>query len=242
MPLPYSHAPIAASRLPAYSLCSEETPMWVGRNTLLHLCFGLAVCAVLPFSALAQQEDLQSQQDSSVAAAARRAREEKKKPTKPSKVITDDDLASTLKPGGVNVGGPPDSDAEPPNSKAVAKPEAADAAGSKPDASKSGDDPEIAALKDQMGAVEKELDLLKRELALDSDAYYSKPNYSNDPNGKAKLDGEEQQVSNKQQQLDDLKARLTALQQQNKSESSQASPDESAKGANPTAPSNPPQP
>jgi hypothetical protein len=178
----------------------------------------IVACSLFPRVAAAQSQDSQTQQTQSVADAARRTREEKKNATKSSKVITDDDLVKTPKPGaeGVNVGAPAKPDAQPPSPASVAGTEAADQAAvspSKDSAKKTGEDPEIAKLKAQIGQIKKELDLVQRELALDQDTYYSNTDYAHDTAGKAKLAAEQQQINDKQQQLEGLKTRLAALQE-----------------------------
>jgi hypothetical protein len=183
----------------------------------LRLAALLIVALALFPGAVARPQDSQDQQTQSVADAARRAREQKKNAAKSaSKVITDDDLdTKKLKPGaeGLNVGSPPKLDTQPPSPAAVASAEAADQAAGKESGPKAGEDPGIARLKERIAQVQKELDLLQRGLALDQDSYYSKPDYSNDKAGKAKLDAEQQQINEKQQELDSLKTRLAALQE-----------------------------
>ena len=76
-----------------------------------------------------------------------------------------------------------------------------------------GESPEIARAKERVLEVQKELDLLQRGFALDSDSYYSKPGFQDDKDGKAKLDAEQQQISDKQQELDRVKAQLAELQE-----------------------------
>jgi hypothetical protein len=183
----------------------------------LRLTAPLIVALALLPCAVAHPQDSQDQQTQSVADAARRAREQKKKIAKSAaKVITDDDLdIKNFKPGaeGLNVGAPPKLDTQPPSPAAVASAEAADqaAVGGKESGAKAGEDPDIARLKERIAQAQKELDLLQRGLALDQDSYYSKPDYSNDKAGKAKLDAEQQQINEKQQELDGLKTRLAAL-------------------------------
>jgi len=57
-----------------------------------------------------------------------------------------------------------------------------------------------------------DLDLLQREQSLENDSYYSQTDYAHDTAGKAKLDDLKQQVTDKQQELERLKARLAELQ------------------------------
>lgn len=183
-----------------------------------------AVAISLPITALAQSQDAQSQQsgsqDPSVADAARRSREKKKNasnPAKSPKVITDDDLdRRNFSPGneGLNVGSAPKLETEPPSPQAVAAAEAADAAAEQQDEKDAADqDRQIAKLKLQTADAEKDLDLAKRQLALDQDSYFSNPDYSHDAAGKAKLQDEKQQIDDKQQETERLKAKLAALEE-----------------------------
>jgi hypothetical protein len=175
----------------------------------------IATCCLLSLPASAQSQDSQSQQTQSVADAARRARQEKKAAAKSAaKVITDDDLPTTPKPGaeGLNVGSGPRLDTQAPSEKAVDAVEAADQTAAKGDVKK-GDDPEIKKLKEQIASAKKDLDLLQRELALDQDTFYANTDYLHDKAGQTKLADEQQQINNKQQELAALNARLAALQE-----------------------------
>jgi hypothetical protein len=178
----------------------------------------------------------QDQQTPSVAEAARRAREQKKKPEKPARVISDDNL----KPADPT--GPPDlqtakawapgaADAATPASPAAPSAEAAPE--NKEDAAAKS--AEAESMKAQLQAVEKELDGLKRELPLERDNYYSKPDYEHDTAGKAKLDALLQQLTDKEQDVDALKTRLAAMLEQLARERP-ASPE------TPEKPATPPQP
>lgn len=184
----------------------------------------LAVAVSLPIAALAQSPDAQSQQsgsqDSSVAEAARRAREKKKNPpnpAKPTKVITDDDLDKrNFPPGneGLNVGSSPKLETQPPSSKAVAAAEAADSSTEQHNAKAAPEqDPEVARLKEQIADAEKDLDLDRRQLALDQDSYFSNPDHSRDSAGKTKLQDELQQIAAKLQEVERLKTKLSALEE-----------------------------
>jgi hypothetical protein len=178
----------------------------------------IAAC-ILVLGAAARPQDSQDQQTQSVADAARHARDQKKAAAKSTKVITDEDIdKKNLKPGaeGLNVGAPPKLDTQPPSPAAVAAAEAADQAAdsaAKEPAKKAGEDPEIGGLKGQIAQAAKELDLLQRELALDQDEYFSKPDYVSDKAGKAKLDAQQRQINDKKQDLEGLKTRLAALQE-----------------------------
>jgi hypothetical protein len=180
----------------------------------------LGVGIFLPISALAQSQDAKSQQsasqDSSVAGAARRSRE-KKKSSSSSKVITDDDLdRRNFQPGqeGLNVGAAPKLETEPPSAQAVAAAEASDKTAEQADLKDAAEqDAKIDKLKLQVKQAETDLDLARRELSLDQDSYFANPNYGQDTAGKAKLDSEKQQINDKEQELERLKARLAALEE-----------------------------
>ena len=159
-----------------------------------------------------QSSDAQSQ---SIANAARRSREKSKNATKPSKVITDDDLdKGNIKPGaqGLTLDAQPKLETQPPSPEAVA-----DAAStSAPDpvtVAAPSDDPEILRLKDAIADAEKDAELARRELALQQDTFFSNPDHDHDTAGKAKLDALQQQINNKQQEIDRLKMRLAATEE-----------------------------
>src|SRR5712692_1086230 len=179
---------------------------------------GAGVC--LPVATLAQAQDAQAQQSaspsSSVADAARRARDQKKNSAKSSKVITDDDLdRHEFKPGqaGFNVMAPPQLETEPPSAVAIAAAEAADKASEEEAKEAAAQDADIARLKLQITQGEKDLDVLRRQLALDQDSYFSKPDSAHDTAGKSNLDSEKQQINDRQEEVERLKTRLAALEE-----------------------------
>jgi hypothetical protein len=161
-----------------------------------------------------QSSDAQSQ---SIAEAARKSRQAAKNSSKPSKVITDDDLdKENIKPGaqGLTVDGPAKLETQPPSPDAVA--DAAATPSLPPDpatAAAPSDDPEIARLKDTIADAEKDADLARRDLALQQDTFYSNPDYEHDVAGKAKLAALQQQTNDKQQEIDRMKTRLAALEE-----------------------------
>jgi type I restriction-modification system DNA methylase subunit len=186
--------------------------------------------------------DAQSQ---NIAEAARRSREQAKSATKPSKVITDDDLDKKgVKPGqqGLTVGAPAKLETQPPTPDAVAAAAATTSASTDPAAAPAAsDDPEIAQLKDQIADAEKDADLGKRELALQQDSYLSNPDHEHDTAGKAKVDALQQQIADKQQEIDRLKTRLAAMQELHKTPPPTAKPASPPANA-PAGPATPPQP
>jgi len=191
------------------------------RSRIISALLGASIC--LPMAALAQSQDArssQSSQSSSVADAARRSRDKKKDPSassKPSKVITDDDLDRVhFQPGPdvLNVGASATSETEPPSPQAVAAAEAADNAAEQDLLKQAKEqDAEITGLKLRITEGEKDLDLVRRQLALDQDTYFANPDHVHDVAGKAKLDGEKQQINDKQQDIERLKTRLGALEE-----------------------------
>ena len=170
---------------------------------------------LLPAAAFAQSQDTQS-----VAEAARRARAHKKNTEKPAKVITEETL--DVKKGDVQsataeqlrIPGSPETQAPAAGAANAQGGASGDAQGSK---NPSEDEKGRAALKERVALKEKikdlqsDLDLLQREYQLDQDSFYSSPDYAKNTSGKEKLDGMKQQIGNKQQELDQLKARLAAL-------------------------------
>ena len=166
-----------------------------------------------------QSQDQQSSdaQKQSIADAARKSREAAKNATKPSKVITDDDLdKENIKPGaqGLTVDGPAQLETQPPSAGAVAEAEVTPSTPPDPaTAAAASDDPEIRRLKDSIADAEKDADLSRRDLALQQDTYFSNPDYEHDTAGKAKLEALQQQINDKQQEIDRLKTRLAAVEE-----------------------------
>ena len=65
--------------------------------------------------------------------------------------------------------------------------------------------PKEAGIQKQIDSAEKELKLLQREFDLNQAAYYSKPNYAQDTEGKATLDAAQQQIESLQSEIQRLK-------------------------------------
>jgi hypothetical protein len=143
----------------------------------------------------------------SVVEAARRAREQKQAAAKPAKVITDDGVKHVAPTRSRPVRRAPATAS--PASDATGAPAPAGSATPGPRDEKSSK--EVAALKEQIKQGQGNLDLLRREQALQLHTYYSNPDYTHDTAGKSKLDGMKQQIGDKQQELDRLKARLAEL-------------------------------
>ncbi len=214
----------------------------MSRRISLRLAIAILTAVPLfPLTALGQSQDTQSE---SVADAARRAREKKKAAEKqPAPVITDD----TLKP---SAPASPEANVPTPATSSEAAP--APASGAQPTADPSGAanaeaapgapaseadqktqaSGELASSKQQVADAQKGLELLQRDLSLQQDTYISNPDHAHDTAGKAKLDAMQQQVTEKQQEVDALKTRLAALQESLKTTAPPA----------PAAPTTPPPP
>jgi hypothetical protein len=216
----------------------------------------LLMVALVP-AALAQSQDSDSVAD---AARRARDQKKAQTAPKPAKVFTDDDIqppSPELPPAVQTAAAPVDTipGTEPGRIKTVPPATAnsdADKAPATGDTSAdstapgvvkptpapeapAGPDPEalkeIADLKISIKSGAGDLDILQRELALQQDTFYSNTDYAHDTAGKAKLDDIRQQVSDKQAELEKLKARLAEL----------GSPADAAASAAP-APAAPPQP
>ncbi len=173
----------------------------------LALVLPLAWLFALPLAA-------QNSQDDSVAEAARRTREQKKASAKPATVITND----TLAPAPVPAAAPETSPATPPapgaGSTGPKNQQPTDAsAQSAPSTPEDADQKkrQIESLKQELAALQSEVELSQRSLSLDQDAFYSKPDFSNDKATKAKLDSALADLKLKQDDLAQLKAKLADL-------------------------------
>jgi len=179
--------------------------------------------ALLSLALMGSGARAQSQSGStSVAEAARRTREQKKNAAKPTRTLTNDDLPAATeeaaKPGAVRTApsGAADQQAKPDTE--MTAPEKADVA---KESAAQGDNgakkkAEIqVALKRataELAHRQRELDVLQRKAALDSDSFYSQTDYARDSEGKAKLDADTQLVNEKKSQVDGLKNKVAALQ------------------------------
>ena len=178
---------------------------------LRYITLRLTLPAVLSVTLLPAAAFAQSQDSQSVAEAARKARAQKKNTEKAPKVITDETL--DVKKGDVQsataeqprMPGSPEAPAQPAAAAAPATPAA-------PGAKDQKESKEVADLKVKIKRAQDDLDLLQREQSLENDSYYSQTDYAHDTAGNAKLDDLKQQVTDKQQELERLKARLAELQ------------------------------
>jgi hypothetical protein len=176
-----------------------------------HRVIALTLPYALSLSALlATQLAAQDSQDTSVAEAARHAQEQKKSTPKSPKVITNDNLPAAAKPDATTPSGTQTPDAAT-QSVPAADTAAAPTAGTDAKAGDAAANPEVAALKRQIADQQKEVDLLLRLHALDQDAFLANPDHAKDPQGKAKLDTQQEEIHAKVAELAALKAKLDAI-------------------------------
>lgn len=181
----------------------------------------LAGLALLPPVGRTQSQD----QSESVVEAARRAREKKKKAAaRPAPLITEDDLkpatpdtvvSATAELPRMPGSAPSDAQSKSQNANAPASGAASTESTEKATAKISAELDKVKQeleLKQRIEGAQKDLDLLQRELPLERQNYYSNPDYVHNTAGKAKLDALNQQISDKKQEIEDLKAKLAALQ------------------------------
>lgn len=183
------------------------------------ILLGAFLCAAP--RALAQGDAQQS-----VADAARKAREQKKS-EKPVPVITNDTLEPpTEKP---QVTSATAVEATLPGAPASA-PETATtdskvAAAAPEDAKKKEEEQKaLEELKQQIREMKKEVDLAQRALSLANEDFYSKPDFSKDTDGKAKLDAIVNELTQKKDELTQLLAKLPEGESADEPKQSQPQP------------------
>jgi hypothetical protein len=112
---------------------------------------------------------------------------------------------------GIHVGGPPLLETQPPISARLKEVDLEEKIASVKRALRIAcDAPEVAETQTRLDSAEQELDLLQRQLVLDQDTYYSKPNYAGDTASKARLDAKLKQTQNLKSEIERLKGELAA--------------------------------
>jgi len=71
---------------------------------------------------------------------------------------------------------------------------------------------QINDAKENIASMKTDLDLMQRTEVLDSQMYYSKPDYSNDRAGARKLTDEQAKIAEKQQAIDEAEKKLAELE------------------------------
>jgi len=182
---------------------------------------GLGILLVLPAGALSAQSSGQSTSDP-LAAAAKRAQDSKKDPSKTARVWDNDNIPKAGHE--ISVVGSNEAAADGTNpavsadANAVATPDAAaggaNAAGPAPNQADldAKIQAQITSAKENIASMKTDLDLMQRTLVLDSQMYYSKPDYSSDRGGARKLTDEQAKIADKQQAIDEAEKKLAELQ------------------------------
>ena len=179
----------------------------------------LSLC-VLSGTAAGQSEG-PGQSGDSVADAARRAREQKKN-AKPVRTLTNDDLpaapvpAGEAKPATASSDQMADQAGKEDQSKAGEKTEKGTAASNEAANEKRAEKKErveaaLRQAKADLAQSDGELQVLQRKQVLDSDSYYSKTDYRDDTAGKATLDQDAQDISDKKNQVEAIKSKIADL-------------------------------
>jgi len=180
------------------------------RMTRLDWPLLLLMIAATASSASARSHSQQSAQPTSSAApqtespadAARHSREQKKSQPKPAHVWDNDNIPK--EGNGVSVVGSTETPAPAP-AEGVAAPAVSVENKGQLDAA-------IQQAKDKIADLEQNLDIAQRKFTLDSDMYYGKTNYQDDKAGKAALDTEQADVTNKKRELQEARDILASLQ------------------------------
>jgi hypothetical protein len=150
----------------------------------------------------AQQTSNAAPQTELPADAARHSREQKKSQPKPAHVWDNDNIPK--EGNGVSVVGSTETPAPAPAEGAAAPAVSVENKGQL--------DAAIQQAKDKIADLEQNLDIAQRKFTLDSDMYYGKTNYQDDKAGKAALDTEQADVTNKKRELQEARDILASLQ------------------------------
>jgi hypothetical protein len=186
------------------------------RSRLIALTLSLA-CSFLGLSAIGAAA--QDPADTSVADAARRAQLQKKS-AKSAKVITNDTLPATPQQGSKSLTETPPAPSPDAATQPAMSTEAAPATTGSPASSgtassdpvdKAQSSPEATSLKQQIADQQKEVELLMRLHALDQEAFLSNPDHAKDPQGKAKLDAQQEEIHAKVAEVARLKEKLASI-------------------------------
>lgn len=183
---------------------------------------GLGILLVIPVGVAHAQSATGQTNTDPLAAAAKRARDDKKEASKPAHVWDNDTIPKSGQT--ISVVGQSDAAGDgtaatdgTSNATVVAGAGAATAQGAPTGAANAGSESayvqsRIANAKEKLASLRTDLDLMQRTLALDSQMYYSKPDYSNDRAGAQKLADEQAQIASKQQTIDEQEKEIAALQ------------------------------
>jgi hypothetical protein len=200
----------------------------LGVGAVLLLPVGV-VCA----QSSAPQPAAQSSSDP-LAAAAKRAQDDKKDQPKPAHVWDNDTIpkagheisvvgqSSSTTPDGTSPDATPGTAAA---SAAAPVPAPAPAASAQDQATRDAKiQSQLTNAKENLASLKTDLDLMQRTLVLDSQMYYSKPDYSTDRDGARKLTDEQAKIADKQQAIEDAEKKIADLEAQLKDSPANAPP------------------
>jgi len=198
----------------------------LGTGALLLLTSGV-VCA----QSSAPPPAAQSSSDP-FAAAAKRAQGDKKDQPKPARVWDNDTIPKAgheISVVGQNDSATPDGtnpDATPGTAAAsAAVPAPAPASSAQAQAALDAKlQSQLTNAKENLASLKTDLDLMQRTLVLDSQMYYSKPDYSTDRDGLRKLTDEQAKIADKQQAIEDAEKKIAELEAQLKDSPANAPP------------------
>jgi hypothetical protein len=184
---------------------------------------GLGILLVIPAGVLHAQSTSGQADSDPLAAAAKRSRDDKKDASKPAHVWDNDTIpkaGQTISVVGQTTDAPADGTSATDgtnNATAATGAGTATAQGAAGGAANAGSEgayvqSRIANAKEKLASLRTDLDLMQRTLALDSQMYYSKPDYSNDRAGAQKLADQQTQIASKQQTIDEQEKEIAALQ------------------------------
>jgi hypothetical protein len=183
---------------------------------------GLGILLVIPVG-LVHAQSVSGQADADpLAAAAKRARDDKKDASKPAHVWDNDTIpkagqtisvvGQTTDASGDGTAVATDGTNNPADVNGTATSQGSPSGVANAGGEGAYVQSRIANAKEKLASLRTDLDLMQRTLALDSQMYYSKPDYSNDRAGAQKLADEQAQIASKQQTIDEQEKEIAALQ------------------------------
>lgn len=189
---------------------------------IAHLALGILL--VLPVGVMHAQSVSGQTGTDPLAAAAKRAREAKTDASKPTRVWDNDTIpkaGQTISVVGQTTDASGDGTAATDGTNnatvaATAAPGSGTATTTQGAANSSSEsayvEKRLANAKEKLASLRTDLDLMQRTLVLDSQMYYSEPDYSNDRAGAQKLADEQAQIASKQQAIDEQEKEIADLQ------------------------------
>jgi len=169
-------------------------------------CVCAIALAALPFARRAN-----AQQDQSLAQKAREVRRQEKAAPKATKVWTNENLPTSAPLSVVGKTAPAGASApaEPAQaSKGTGKPQSAAELRSRLADLQA----QLKDAKEKLHSVRVDLNIAQREYKLDSDQFYSSPDYNSNRQGKAKLDADQSRIRDKQSLVDEEQQKVDELQ------------------------------